>query len=72
MRSKRVLVCMSIVTVLLLLTSSMAAMPGAAASERAERVIVLFKDKIDEKLIKDEGGKIDSKLSVMPAVITSL
>jgi minor extracellular protease Epr len=72
MRSKRVLVCMSIVTVLLLLTSSMAAMPGAAASERAERVIVLFKDKIDEKVVKDEGGKIDSTLSVMPAVITSL
>ncbi len=40
--------------------------------ETSVRVIVLFKDKVDEKLIKGAGGKILEEYTLIPAVVTKL
>ena len=40
--------------------------------ETPVRVIVTFKDKVDEDLVKDNGGAIDHKLAYIPAVVAEL
>jgi len=61
---------MSITTVMLMVLVAFAAVPTVA--EGKERVIVLFKEDVDEKLVKDHGGKVERTLSIIPAIITSL
>jgi len=40
--------------------------------ETPVRVIVTFKDKVDEKLVKDNGGAVNHKYTYIPAVVAEL
>lgn len=45
---------------------------NAASAQAEERVIVLFKDKVDKDLIANNGGKINRELRNLPAVSISV
>jgi subtilisin len=74
MGSKRFIGVMSVATVLLMVLAAFAAVPAGAADGEAEKkaVIVGFKGKMDEKLIKSNSGKIDHKLDIANAIATTL
>ena len=63
---------MSVATVLLMVLAGFAAVPAGAGDEEKFEVIVLFNDKIDEQVIKDNNGKVKMKYSLIPAVVTKL
>jgi subtilisin family serine protease len=71
MRTNRVLALMSIAMAVLMVASTFGGVVGDDG-EKAEKVIVLFKDTIDEDLVTAKGGKIDQKFSLIPAVVTNL
>jgi subtilisin family serine protease len=71
MRSKRFIGVMSVTTVLLMVLAGFAAVPGGAADDKME-VVVLFKDSIDEQVIKDNNGKVSKKFSAIPLAVTKL
>lgn len=71
MRSKRFIGVMSVATVLLMVLAGFAAVPGGAADDKVE-VVVLFKDSIDEQVIKDNNGKVSKKYSAIPLAVTKL
>jgi subtilisin family serine protease len=62
---------MSVTTVLLMVLAGFAAVPGGAADDKIE-VVVLFKDSIDEQVIKDNNGKVSKKFSAIPLAVTKL
>ncbi len=62
---------MSVATVLVMVLAGFAAVPGAATDETI-RVVVTFKDKVDEKVIKDAGGKVVDSMSSMPVLVTDI
>ena len=71
MHSKRFVGLMSVATVLLMVLAGFAAVPAGAGNEKFE-VVVLFKDSIDEQVIKDNNGKVSKKFSLIPAVVTTV
>jgi len=71
MRSKRFIGVMSVATVLLMVLAGFAAVPAGAGDEKIE-VVVLFKDSIDEQVIKDNNGKVSKKYSAIPLAVTKL
>jgi subtilisin len=60
---------MLLVTVLLL---SAVPMGVIGDDETPVRVIVTFKDKVDEDLVKDNGGAVDHKYTYIPAVVADI
>jgi subtilisin family serine protease len=72
MRSRKFISAISVMTVLLMVLAAFAAVPGTAAGEKEQRVIVLFNDTVDEDLITKNNGKVDKKFSLIPAVATKL
>ena len=74
MRSKRFIGVLSVATVLLLVMAGFAAVPAGAGDNGAEKkaVIVGFKGKMDESLIKSNSGKIKHKLTIANAIATEL
>lgn len=72
MRSKRVVGIASVATVLLMVMTAFAAVPGAGADEEKFEYVVLFKDSVDAKVIKDNNGKVDQEFTLIPAVVTTM
>ena len=72
MRSRRYIGVMSIATVLLMVMAAFAAVPGAGTSDGKTEYVVLFKDTIDEQVVKDNNGKINKAFSLIPAVVTKI
>ncbi|MCK5415151.1 MAG: S8 family peptidase [Thermoplasmata archaeon] len=72
MRSKRFIGVLSVATVLLMVLAGFAAVPGAGAQENEYRVIVMFDDTVDEKVVKDAGGTVKKTYTIMPAVVATM
>jgi subtilisin len=72
MAKGKVLAGASVLCVFLMVATcfSMAAMAGN--EDQKVRVIVLFKDKVDKDLIKNNGGTIITEYSIIPGVVTEL
>ncbi|UCC93690.1 MAG: S8 family peptidase, partial [Thermoplasmata archaeon] len=71
MRSRRIIGLFSVATVMLMVLAGFAAVPTGAADDKVE-VVVLFKDSIDEQVIKDNNGKVMKKYSAIPLAVTKL
>ena len=71
MRSRRVIGIASVATVLLMVLTAFAAVPGAA-DDKVETVIVMFNEAIDENVITDSGGSIDYEFNLIPAVVATV
>ena len=72
MRSRKFIGVMSIATVLLMVLAGVAVMPVAGAQEKEYRVIVMFDDTVDEKVVKDAGGTVQKTYTIMPAVVATM
>ncbi len=74
MRSRRYIGILSVAIVLLMVLAGFAAVPAGAGDNGAEKraVIVGFKGKMDESLIKSNNGKVDHKLDIANAIATKL
>ena len=72
MGSKRVLALMSVATVMIMVLAAFAAVPSLASDQKDQRVLVVFEDEVDEKLVKDKGGKVLKRYLIMPAVVATM
>jgi subtilisin family serine protease len=72
MRSKKVLSYLSISMALLMVLAAFAVIPGTASTATEKRVIVVFNDTVDEKVIKENGGKVVKRLSSIPALVVTI
>ncbi len=63
------LLCALLATAMLLTAIPLVAVGD---DETPVRVIVVFKDKVDEDLVKDNGGKVDHKMAYLEGVVAEL
>ncbi|MEM2869516.1 MAG: S8 family peptidase [Thermoplasmata archaeon] len=69
MNGVRAFVCLG--AAFLIVASGLAGLAGARDEEKA-RVIVLFKEKVDRKLIEDNNGEVLDTLTIIPAAVAKM
>ncbi len=72
MSGERILRALSVGCAMLMVLTGLTMFVGADKDDEKVRVIVLFKEKVDEDLVKKHGGSSLAEFSIIPGVVTEL